>query len=858
VLVTLDRLPWVLSELAARLAPEFRLEVGQATLDSLHRLELHHVTLRTEPDGATVLRAKRAVVRFSPWTIARGHLDLILLDEPRLTPRPSLPALGRSNAESHGRWSIDRVVARRGRFLMPPEGDLSGVTFRFALDLRDVGNDDVLAELPHRVTVKDVKLAVPGAAPLVAMRGGTVQLSIAGLTERRRVDEVLLRSPIVTVGRSLPSLPSSGEEHGNARPLTIGRLVIRDGRFWMPASDGRPGVAFRFTTDLENVGTGPDEAAAPRSVALRGVAVALPDGTQIVTMDALIAKFTIAGLEAKRLDEVALVTPVLSLPSTVAAARPAEPQPSVPPAAGWTIGRLVTHDGRLGMTASETLPNLSAGFAFDLREIGADRDRAARPQRIRVRDLRVRFPHRPTSLVLDSASVDFTMAGLLEHRRLAGLRVDRGLLVLDRALRDQLSASQGGTPSAATRWSLGVLDIAQLGIRLSDLGPQIPDVTLLIHSRLTDVPLAPGALAKARTPQRLELSNLTLDSPLDPFRPVVHVGSIFVEFTLADLIAHQLGSIAVVSPTIYLGEDLIWYMNTTRVAAAAAPSGQPWTVRSLRADLGKIVITFRGVNRASLPLNFRTDARNVILGDLATLQLAVALQVPKQNYTFPGLDLALIDVEGELRFDYPPGQARDNVVNTLRVDRIRWRDYVVRDGWLAATFDQKGVNGKLGGNAYDGYMNGGVSVPFGPGAMSGWAAGTDLDLAPLAATVGGQSVAMTGLVDVEGAVEVLGSRIDRARATLDFQRPGLLSFPALDRLLDRLPAGTVSWQRDLARIAVEAFRDFPYATGSGGLTFADRRGEAHLGLAGERGKRQFDVYYHEDVPHGLETEARAE
>ena len=200
----------------------------------------------------------------------------------------------------------------------------------------------------------------------------------------------------------------------------------------------------------------------------------------------------------------------------------------------------------------------------------------------------------------------------------------------------------------------------------------------------------------------MKLADLTLESPLDPFRPVVHVGSIFVEFTLADLVNHQLSSIAVVSPTIYLGEDLIWYMNTTRRAATSAPSAQPWTVQSLRADLGKIVITFQGVNRASLPLNFRTDAHDVILGDLATLRLAAALQVPKQDYTFPGFDLGLIGVEGELRFDYPPGQATDNVVNTLRVDAIRWRDYVVRDGWLAATFDQRGVNGTIGGSAYDG------------------------------------------------------------------------------------------------------------------------------------------------------------
>jgi hypothetical protein len=807
------------------------------------------VLVRAADGGATILAARRVVVGFSPWTIAGGHLDLLVLDEPLLTPRASLPALGSARPGSSAGWSIDRLVARHGRLFLEPGDDTPAVRFRFSLDLHELGSGPALAERLHSVTVKQLEVTARGRPPLLAMRGGTLRASIAGLADRRRIDEVLLRSPVVTLAGDLPA-PSAGGEGSAGFPLAIDRLVVRDGRFRMPAAASHPGVAFRFATDLANVGTGADQAAEPRQIALRAVTVDLADGTPVVTMDGLLAQFTIAGLAAKRIDEIAMVAPVLSMPPTLA---PTAGAPAVSPKtalaeAGWSIGRLVTHDGRLAMAATETMPNVSAAFAFDLRELGADRERATRRQRVRVRDLRIRFPHRPASLVLDDASLDFTLAGLLERRQLASLRVNGGLLVLDRFLRDELSATGGGTPHAGTTWSLGVLDIGQLGIRLADLGPQIPDVTVLIRTRLTEVPLGAGGLARARATQRVELADLTLDSPLDPFRPVVHVGSIFVEFTLADLVNHQLASIAVVSPTIYLGEDLIWYMNTTRSAAAASPAGQPWTVRSLRADLGKIVITFQGVNRASLPLNFRTDAHDVILGDLATLRLAAALQVPKQDYTFPGFDLGLIGVEGELRFDYPPGQATDNVVNTLRVGAIRWRDYVVRDGWLAATFDQRGVNGKLGGSAYDGYMNGGVSLPFGPGTMAGWAACTDLDLAPLSATIGGHSVTMTGQVDLEGAVELLDRRIDKARAELEFERPGLLSFPALDRLLDRLPPEASSWQRDLARVAVETFRDFPYATGSGKLEFADRRGEAHLGLAGERGKRQFDVYYHEDVP----------
>ena len=67
------------------------------------------------------------------------------------------------------------------------------------------------------------------------------------------------------------------------------------------------------------------------------------------------------------------------------------------------------------------------------------------------------------------------------------------------------------------------------------------------------------------------------------------------------------------------------------------------------------------------------------------------------------------------------------------------------------------------------------------------------------------------LVDLEGAVEMLDQRLDQARADLDFSASGPPhASPALDRLLDRLPPDTSSWQRDLARIAVETFRDYPY------------------------------------------------
>jgi hypothetical protein len=486
-----------------------------------------------------------------------------------------------------------------------------------------------------------------------------------------------------------------------------------------------------------------------------------------------------------------------------------------------------------------------------LHDVGLDSAHAERLHRVHLRDVRVTYPDRPVSVIVDHGLVAFTIAGLRDRRRFARLDVARGTIVLDQTFRDRLAGSGGGGDGGGIGgWSIGEVDVERLGIRLADLGDAIPDVTLMVRSRLRDVPLGGAALAEARQTQRVELSNVALNSPLDPFRPVVHVGSLFAEFTLADLLRRQIASLTIVSPTIYLGEDLIWFKDAARhqTATGTPDAGPPWTVRQLRVELGRLVVTYNGLDRASIPLAFRTDARNVVLGDLATLRLAAALDVPRQDYRFPGFDLELLGVEGELRFDYPPGGERDNVVNTLRVDHIRWRDYRITDGWFSATFDERGVNGKLGGSAYDGYVDGGLSIPYGVGTMAGWAACTDLDLAPLSATVAGAYLAMTGVVDVEAAVEASGTRIERADARLDFTRPGQLRFPSLDTLLSKLPADAPSWQHDLIRAAVDAFADYPYASGGGTLTYVHPRGEAHLALTGERGTRQFDINYRRDPP----------
>lgn len=669
-----------------------------------------------------------------------------------------------------------------------------------------------------------------------------------------RIDEVRVVAPLVRMPEHLPGgaeASASTEATGSDAGWSVGRIVVTRGRIRAAPADGRPGLDVDLALDLRDLGLDAERGARPHRLRLRNVRARLAGTPPLVVVPDVLATFTLAGLvERQTLDAVRLIDPALFVPEPLPTLGGSETDGGPGALAGWRVGRLVTHEGRLRMAPAAERPGGTLAFAFDLRDVGLDPALAERLHRFRLRAVRLAFGDRPPALVVDAARVEFTLGGLMERRRLAALLVERGTLVVDGALRERLAGGGSGTAAApaATGWSVGVLDTGELGVRLSDLAPEVPDVTLRVRTLLRDVPLSLEALEQARDPQRIELADLTLYSPFDPFRAVVHVGSILIDCTLADILHQRIGAVTLLSPTVFLGEDLIWYMGASGGTASTAASGPPWTIDTLRAELGRIMITFNGADRLALPITFRTHGQNVALRDLATLRLAAALQVPRQTYRLPGLDLELVDLHGELRFRYPRGRGQDNVVNVLQVASIRWRGYEVGDGWLSVTFDEKGINGELGGRAYAGYVNGGVSLPFAAGPSTGWVSAEHLDLALAAAPLAGERIEMTGAASFTGTARLREGRLEAADGKLAFERPGRLSFPDLDTLVERLPADAPSWQRDLAKIAVDAFRDYPYTTGEGTLRFADFRGEARLALDGERGARRVEAHYYQDAP----------
>ena len=715
----------------------------------------------------------------------------------------------------------------------------------------------------YRVSVGDARLRGVGELDLrhvrvraretgelvLAAKRLRVGFSPLGLRQSQ-LGEVRLIGPLVIVPQTLPA---AAEGPAAPPPWTVDRLVVRRGRLWAPRRADRPGLAFRFATDLRDLGLTGERGGRAHRLRLRDVRATLADGPpNVVLEDLLVTVRPAAVLEHGLVDEVRLSGLSVALPGVPEGATSAADAGA--PRLPWRVGRLVTHGARIDVRPSAEQPGVALALTFDLRDLGLGSPMNERLHVVHLRDVRVALADHPPSLVVDSARAEFRIADLLSEQRLARFVVDGGTLVVDAALRARLVAGGPGAEASESPASVGVLEIRRLATRIAEVAPEVPDITLTFATTLNDVPLGAEALARARDPQRVELADLRLYSPLDPFRQVVHIGSVFMDFTLADVVQQRLGSLLLLSPTIYLGEDLIWYMNMASrqgaAAAAAGPAAPPWTVGRVRADLGRIVITFNGTDRLNLPITFRSQADDVALDELASLHLSAELKVPRQSYTFPGFDLALVDMEGDLHFDYPRGKAKDNVVNVLNVKEMRWRDYRLTDGWLSVTFDERGINGKLGGQAYEGYVDAGLSVPFGTEPpWSGWLAGTKLDLAPIAAVVARGGIEMSGIVDAKGAVDLhQGTRLERAEGELTMTTPGHLRIPDLEGLLERLPAGTTRLQRDLVRTAVEALANYSYTSGSGRLDFADGRGVGRVTLEGPSGGRRLSLNYYEDLP----------
>ncbi len=592
-------------------------------------------------------------------------------------------------------------------------------------------------------------------------------------------------------------------------------------------------------------------------IATRG---AIPQN--LVQANAATASFALADLAQQRVPALTISSPSIHLrPELVdlfAAQSTGTSKSANPASPGWQVGRLHIKSGEFFVEDfGATVPVTSAKFALDATDIGvggtSESLHVAQLWDVRAAPL---FDPLHPFLELNALTINFSNAGLARNE-IAKLETTGLWIGFGRGLRSLGNSPAASSPSLTTTipaapWRVRDLGIESGYLAISNIGLGIPDLGFYVRTRLSDVALSGDARFASNQLQSIELSNISIHSPLDPFVPVLNFKTIFLRFSIAQLLRNEIEEVSLLNPQIFVGEDLFWYADALQkksepaaLGEAPAATAPPWIVKNLGADFGEIIIANSGTSRATLPLTFSWRAQQVDFSNLSDLQLKLKLVVPEEDYTFPSYELDLLALSGLVEFGLPPDSHKDNLVHTLEVKNVRWKQFAAGKSFVSVTYDKKGIYGSLGAKAYGGYLNGGFSfLSQTDSPWSGWISGSQIDLRKVTDVLAPQSFRISGPADFKMEVNGLNHEIERLNGSYTMRKPGRLKVTKLDDLLGVLPPEWTELKRSLTRIGLETLRDFNYEAGNGSFWFANRTGNLKLALQGPTGSRKLEAIVH--------------
>ncbi len=518
---------------------------------------------------------------------------------------------------------------------------------------------------------------------------------------------------------------------------------------------------------------------------------------------------------------------------------------------GWKISQILCKYGELNVTGIHPKDlKITSKFAFDIHGLFA---KEGQDQTLTFWEVLATPSHGPPIVSLDLVTAVVNPVNL-RSGKINSLALNGGTLNIGERLLSLFAGDGGGgSGTPAMNLILETLSIKRINIRLEDDRNIAPDIQFALNTSLSNIPLSQAASALGEEIQHIEIADLEILSPYDPLAKVLTIRSLAFEFTLAGLLRREVQAIHVSGPSIYVSPDLFWYMEDAQKRFGGLsddnPSAQPaqpgWMVQQFTLVDGNLILGSGGRSNYGLPLTFRTSAQDVSLENLASLRAQAVLEIPSQQYNFEQYQLEFTSQAGELRLAYPPEQ--NNLVGTIQLDVIRWRQYRASEAWVSVTFDQTGINGAFGGSTYKGYSSGGFSFFFNTEApWIGWVSGKGLDLRQLTDVISPQNFQMTGPLDFQLQVDAKRALIQRVKGNLQTTKPGRLKISKLDDLLARIPDTWAGLKKDSTRIALETLRDFDFETCIGDFWFVDSQGIFDLALQGPSGSRKFEVVLHAD------------
>jgi hypothetical protein len=231
-------------------------------------------------------------------------------------------------------------------------------------------------------------------------------------------------------------------------------------------------------------------------------------------------------------------------------------------------------------------------------------------------------------------------------------------------------------------------------------------------------------------------------------------------------------------------------------------------------------------------------------------RIELKLNIPDEEgyvYQFPDFEVNLYGLTGNIEFNVPIQQVSNNIVQVFELDRFVWKDYEAENLYLSVTFDENGVYGELGGEAYGGYAEGGFNFYLNdPGKWDAWVAGTEMDTRPITRVLVPDNFEMKGLISLklisEGRDKILGESTGEIQTV----GPGWFDITKFDAILEELPEEWSGLQRSLTELGLIALKRFDYDKGAGSLYLLGQEGKLDLRFAGPYGTRELNLHLHDN------------